>query len=721
MLLRQHRIAAGLSQEALAERARMSAHGVSALERGYRRTPQRETFALLARALALSEEQRREFEAAAEPLGLGHLRASAAYVTAGISPESGISSLPLALTSFIGREAETAEIATLAREHRLVTLTGAGGVGKTQTALHVGTALGNVDNLAFCFVGLATVGDPSLVVTALAATLSVQEVPNRPLLETLIAYLKNKALLLILDNCEHVITEAASVSGALLAGCPCVRILATSREPLRAAGEYTYRLPSLSVPSSVALFADRARAVDYRFALDDEDALTVAEICRRLDGIPLAIELAAARVSVLPVKVLAEMIDNRFQILTNGERTALPRQQTMRGVIDWSYDLLCPQEQRVFERLSAFAGGCTLEAATVVCTDEGSADLDMFGPLSSLVDKSLVVTDFDGGEPRYGLLESFREYAREKLATRGETKVVAHRHAIAYLAIAERLTFGYTMARSRERLAEAKTELDNWREALDWTLGARADIHLGQRLAGTLRPVWTSLALVEGRSRVRAALKLVDHLTPIDVVAQLEYSAATIEFGLGETAASFTAAEKALTRYREIGDAHGIARAQLCVGQALLYVGGTAKAKPLLQEALEAARALGDRMLLASALQRIAYARSVDGDLAGAHTDYTKALTLFRDLGAERAVPSISLDLAASHFLAGDVEAALREGAEGLRSARALRHLHIVALGLATVSVFLTASARYEEARANAREVIDLAHEHEWYFILALA
>jgi len=382
-LLRQRRLAAGLSQEALAERARMSTQGISALERGYRRTPQRETLALLVGALALDDEQRGQFEAAAARTAL---LGRWAPVSVGPWAEGATANLPLALTSFVGREVELGEIAVLLGDHRMVTLSGAGGIGKTQTALRAATARSDATDGAVCFVGLASLVNPALVVAAIGSALGVQEVPNHPLLDTLLAYLKNKSLLLILDNCEHVIAEAATVADALLAGCPNVRILATSREPLRAAGEYTYRLPSLRVPlldethrwgvmdvleyGAIALFNERALAVDHCFRLSDENAPIVAEVCRRLDGIPLAVELAAARISMLPLKGLVEKLDDRFRILTRGERTTLSRQQTMRATIDWSYDLLSAPEQRVFERFSVFGGGCTLAAATDVCADD---------------------------------------------------------------------------------------------------------------------------------------------------------------------------------------------------------------------------------------------------------------------------------------------------------------------------------------------------------------
>jgi predicted ATPase/transcriptional regulator with XRE-family HTH domain len=735
-LLREFRIAAGLSQEALAERARISTNGISALERGYRRWPQRETVALLARALTLDDEQRGRFEAVAARSGqvrpsgrsLGHRRPM---------DRGGASALPIALTSFVGREAELAEIAALARAHRLVTLTGSGGVGKTQTVLHVGTALADADSSAVCFVDFAPVGDSSLVAAAIALAIGVQEAPARPLIETLIGFFKDRSLLLILDNCEHVVTEAASVVASLLAGCPLLRILATSREPLRAAGERVYRLPSLTVPpleitehlraadaadfDAICLFADRAQAVDHRFALTDENAPTVAALCRHLDGIPLAIELAAARMNSLSLKSLAKMLDSRFQVLARGERLARPRQQTMHATIDWSYDLLALAEQKVFERLSVFAGGCTLASATAVCVGEDIVEDDVFELLSSLVDKSLVVADFDGNEPRYRLLESFSEYGREKLLGRGEQHIVARRHALASLQLAKRLAAACAVSSNRDWRNEVEGELDNCRAALEWTLDLQAEIELGQRLVASLLPVWINCALVEGRRWVRTALKLVDALTPSDIIAQLEYCEAKLEYAFGETTASLVAGKRALARYQEIGDAHGIARAQQCVGLALIYVAGTEEAKALLRESLGTARDFHDHLLTANVLRSIAYARSVDGDFAGARADYAEALATFRTAEAEQGVASTSLDVAAIDFLVGDVEKALREGTEALNNARAFGDIHLVALGLATVAVFLTASARYGEARAYAREAIDLARAHECGFIVAMA
>ncbi len=732
-LLRRYRLAAGLSQEALAERARMSTEGVSALERGYRRTPQRETLALLVRALALDDEQRAEFEATATPSRALRGREGAAGPWSG----TGISNLPLSLTSFVGREVELDEVSRLVRDHRLVTLTGAGGIGKTQTALQLGAALTKTAETAVCFVALAPVGDPRLVVAAIASTLSVQEVPDRPLLETLIAYLKNKALLLILDNCEHVITEAAFVAGALLAGCPRLRILVTSREPLRTAGEHTYRLPSLSVPTpetarrlsapealsygALVLFSDRARAVDHNFTLTDQNTSTVAGICRRLDGIPLAIELGAARVNMFPVHVIAKKLDHRFIILAGGERTALPRQQTMRAAIDWSYDLLAPREQRMFERLSVFAGGCTLATANAVCAGEDVAEPDVIDLLSSLVDKSLLLADIDGAEPRYLLLESFREYAREKLTARGELDVVARRHVLACLELAERLDHAYYYESHEIVSALTHEELDNWRMALQWALTDRGDVLLGQRLIGELSVLWQSFASLEGRRWLVCALELVDERTPANVLARLGYAEATIAMALQQDEAQLASSRSAVARYRDVGHPLGIALAQSREAQALLNFGRIAEAKSVLEEALPLARAVHNRWLVGYLLRLSGHAYALDGDLVSARSYIAEALQHYEAVGAKLDIGWTMETLSWVDFRAGDAELALRDTTEALATFRKFDHVRGITIILNHMARYLVSLTRYDEAEKSAREALYMAREHDLDVLAAYA
>ena len=388
--------------------------------------------------------------------------------------------------------------------------------------MRVARTLGAAEGAA-CFVALAPVGDASLVATTIASALGVQEVPGRPLIETLYAYLENKPGLLILDNCEHLIMETALIVEALLARCSGVRVLATSREPLRVAGERRYRLPSLNAQDAMALFRDRAQEVDHCFALDDENAPIVAALCQRLDGIPLAIEFAAARVNVLTTKTLSKMLDDRFQILSGGPRTALPRQkQTMRATIDWSYELLSPQEQRLFERLSVFAGGCTLAIATTVCSGDCVAENEIPELLLSLVNKSTVTVDVTTREPRYGLLESFRQYAREKVATRSEQHALAHRHARACLNLAEELRVAWDVQPDAEWMESARAEMENWRQALEFALAERCDVALGQSLVAALVHAWVALGPAEGRRWSTLARDLVCEGTPPEVVAGLD-------------------------------------------------------------------------------------------------------------------------------------------------------------------------------------------------------
>ncbi|MFY9666013.1 MAG: helix-turn-helix domain-containing protein [Candidatus Cybelea sp.] len=418
-LLRRYRIAAGLSQEELAERARLSFHGISALERGYRRSPLPDTLALLADALALDDEQRAALETAAARSTLPRRRSENVTLGWGLAAPS---KLPLSLTSFVGRAEELEEIAALAQGNRLVTILGAGGIGKTQTALRAAAMWADCKKVDVHFAGLATVSEAPTVIAAIASALGLQEEPNRPLIERVLADCRNRSVLLMLDNCEHVLPQAASIVETLLQNCPDLQILAISREPLKARGERTYCLRSLSADDACKLFADRARAVDHRFVLTDENAPMILRICRRLDGNALAIELAAARVNVLSLHALAENLENRLSILDAGERTALARQQTMRATIEWSYGLLSPQEQRIFERFSVLEGGGTLEAATTVCASEDIAEDDVLDTILSLVEKSIVAAELEGAEPRYRLLEPFREFARERLAMRDESE-----------------------------------------------------------------------------------------------------------------------------------------------------------------------------------------------------------------------------------------------------------------------------------------------------------
>jgi predicted ATPase/transcriptional regulator with XRE-family HTH domain len=721
-VLRRYRTAAGLSQGTLAARALISLQAVSSLERGLRRAPYRDTVERLAAALELSPDERADLEAAAERARSSSGEAGDQLSLEDLPPNN----LPRRLTSFVGRDEVVAEIASLVSASPLVTVVGTGGVGKTRAAMQVGEhELGRWRDGVW-FVEFAPVGDPMLVPSAVAAALGVQESPSRPLLASILQYLEKKRLLLLLDNCEHVIDEARAVVAAILGACPGVRVLCTSREPLRTAGERFYRLPTLAVPpssvtsaeqagtyGSVALFADRALAVDGSFALTDENAQAVGEVCRRLDGIPLAIELAAARIRVLSPHQLAEKLDERFSLLTTGDRTALPRQQTMRALIDWSYDLLSERERLLFDRLAIFVGGFGLEALSMVCTGDGIGAGDVLDLIASLVDKSLVVSEVVGDDARYRLLEATRQYAGERLDIVGERAALARRHASAYTDLAEDLERGWYTASERVWFAQAEAELDNWRAALEWSLGPRGDAAVGRRLAGALSRVWYSLAAAEGLRWVHVALEAPLDGTPASVLAQLDVTEAELYAAFGQYKASLPAAERALARLREIDDPILAIRARQSAGNALTVLGGDAdtEGEPLLQHALAAARTTGNRRLVAMLLRDLGTARSRRRDVSGARAYYAEALAGFRAIGIVRQAASLAGHMAEVQFAEGDAEAALELAEEALAGHRALRNRRGEANDLCNMAAYYVALERFDDARRFAAESLALARD----------
>jgi predicted ATPase/class 3 adenylate cyclase len=638
--------------------------------------------------------------------------------------------LPRQLTSFVGRDQEVAEIRELVQGHRLVTLVGTGGAGKTRCAIQVGAEMLEGFSDGVWLAELASIADASLVPAAIARALGVRESPERPLLETLVTHLARRQLLLIIDNCEHLIDEARSVTSAILRAAADVRVLATSRESLNITGEQAFRLPSLAVPpiaaqnmlsyGAAALFTDRASAADARFRLTDDNAPFIAEIATRLDGIPLAIELAAARVRVLSPQQLAKLLNERFRVLTGGDRSALPRHQTMRALIDWSYDLLAEQERALFRKLSIFAGGFTLESAVAVCGDETTDEIAVLDILTSLVDKSLVQAD-TGGERRHRLLESTRQYAREKLAGASEHAAVARAHAVAFLALAERLERAYNTTPDGEWFAQVEPELENWRAALEWTLTGRADVLLGQRLAGALGREWAFLVAAEGRRWIRAAQECADRTTPPTVIAQLDLAEAQIDGVLGLHRASYAAAERALMRYKELDDPSGIAQAQRHAGRGLIFMGRVSEGEALLREALAEFRKLGKQILIGAALENLAIARNALGDLDGAREFYAEALTIFKANGAERLAAAVATNLAEAEFRGGNAGAALRLAGEALASDRAAIFTYRTAFLMCNMAAYFVALGRFDEARSAAQEALAMARDVHYEVAVAWA
>lgn len=418
-----------------------------------------------------------------------------------------LNNLPIQLTSFVGREAEIAEVKRLLGATHLLTLTGSGGTGKTRLSLQVAADLLPSFAGGVWWVELAPLADPALVPQTVAATLGLRVEGNRPVMEALAENLREKTVLLILDNCEHVILACARLAETLLSACPDLRILASSREALGIPGEVAFRVPSLSLPDAhgpasdearldyeaVRLFVERAKSALPDFTVTGHNAPTIAEVCRRLDGIPLAIELAAARVNVLRVEQIAARLSDRFRLLTSGSRTALPRHQTLRAMMDWSYDLLQDDERVLLRRTSVFAGGWALEAAETICGWKGLEANEVLEVLTRLVNKSLVVAErHSGAEARYHLLETVRQYAREKLAEAGEIEEARDRHLEFFMHLAEAAEPELLQSKQLGWLKRLEDDFDNFRAALKWSQGNQASlrsektVEKGLRLGGAI-------------------------------------------------------------------------------------------------------------------------------------------------------------------------------------------------------------------------------------------
>lgn len=630
---------------------------------------------------------------------------------------------PKQLTSLVGREQDVVDIVALLNGNHLVTLVGTGGVGKTRS-LQVGAELLDKYSDGAWFADLAPISDPAQVIAAIAAIFSIQESANRPLLDSVIAQLRTKQLVLILDNCEHVIEAASQTAAALLRSCPGIVILATSREPLNIPGEIVHRLPTLSIPrmtkfltvpgalqyGAVALFDARARAANARFAVTADNVGTVVEICTRLDGIALAIELAAARIKVMSLRDLAGKLDERFRVLTGGDRTALPRQETLRALIDWSYDGLPDTEKIVFRSLAVFAGGFGLRNATAVCAGGEIDEYVALDAITALVDKSMMTMEERGDdEVHYRLLESTRAYARDKLVEQGEFDAVAERHAIAYAAWAEDVENEYDATPTPEWYGRIDFELENVRSALSWSLGG-GDTLVGQRLAATLGRIMLSFAAAEARRWVTVALERVDDLTPPEIVARLKLADALLASVLNQFKGALTSAQEALARFTELGDKRGIADAQRFAGRSMIRMGQVAEGEKLLYASLQAYVDLGLHRQ-GGTLRDLAVARSIEGDLSGARDLFTRALDVFRTSQDEENVALTGAALAEAEFACGDPERALIVAEEALEAMRGFGRDRMAAAMLGNIAAYLIAAGLYDLAHANAHSALKEALE----------
>jgi non-specific serine/threonine protein kinase len=611
---------------------------------------------------------------------------------------------------------------------RLVTLTGAGGAGKTRLALMVAGKLMGAYPEGLWLVELAPLADSALVVQAVVEAVGLREEPSRPLLATLIDHLQGRHALLVLDNCEHLVSACAELAAMLLQVCPHLRVLATSRETLEVPGETTYRVPSLGVPdlahvpdpaqlaryAAVQLFVQRARSRRPDFSLSVQNAYAVAQVCVRLDGMPLAIELAAARVGSLSVEAIATRLADRFRLLTAGPRTAVPRQQTLRAALDWSYDLLSEGEQRLLERLAVFAGGCTLEAAEAVCGGGGIQHAAVVDLLGSLVNKSLVQPEeaAPGVEQgRYRLLETVREYGRERLASREDAPAVHERHASYYLALAEEAAPYLNGPDERLWLARLDAGRDNVRAALRWFLACGASVE-GLRLAAALGWYWFKRdAQVESNVWLAQLLSLPD-AAPGASRAKALVVAGRSAIARGDTAAAHHQLDAALALARQLADRAALAQALLWRGKLAIHLGDDREARALQEESLALFRALGDHWGVAEVLCHLGRAVTRTGDHALAQTHLEEVLTMARGAGERRHEACALEVLGEVAFARGEYADAGRMWQESLALNRDLG----ISMGLATVENFLgqlgVRQGNYATARAYYED--SLGHQQGW-------
>jgi predicted ATPase/transcriptional regulator with XRE-family HTH domain len=636
-LLRRQRIAAGLTQEALAERAGVSARGISDLERGARELPRKDTLRLLLQALDLSPADRAALITAA--------RRPPATAPRGAHPDR-LSGLPAALTPLIGRETDIAAISALLKvpSVRLLTLTGPGGTGKTRLALAVAERLAYDFRDGVTLVLLASLGDPSLVASAIAQQLGVREAAGQTLGEALAAHLRDKRMLLVLDNFEHLLPAAPLVT-ELLGVCRSLSVLVTSRVRVRLSGEREVIVPPLALPSvasphgrdelalvpAVQLFVVRAQDVKADFALTDENASAVAAICQRLDGLPLALELAAARIKVLSPAALSARLDRRLPLLTGGAQNLPDRQKTLRNTIAWSHDLLSEEERILFRRLGVFAGGWTLAAAEAVVN--GDDGVDVFEGLTSLVDNSLVrQSDQPDDEPRFMMLETIREFALERLTASDEVNAVRDQHASHFLRLAEAAEPHLEGPHLTTWLDRLDAEHANLRTALN-CLQERGDADAGLRLATALRMFWfTRGYLGEGRAWLGSLLGMPATAGSATRAKALN-AAGFLSRYQGDYATAAALIEEALAIQRALGNQQGIADALSNLGYVLLHRGEPTAAREHYEQALAINRELGNAQGIADDLSHQATIALDAGDPGTARVLHGESLAIWRDLG----------------------------------------------------------------------------------------
>jgi predicted ATPase/serine/threonine protein kinase len=644
--------------------------------------------------------------------------------------ETRSANLPVQRTGFVGREKETAAVKELLLRQnvRLVTITGPGGIGKTRLAVQVASGLGERFPGGVYFVPLSSLNDPGLIASMIVQTLGIREAGGQSALEILKRNLQDSScppMLLLLDNFEHLVQAAPSVADLLASG-PNLKILVTSRAALHVYGEHECPVPPLAVPDSrsklsvevlsrcpaVALFAQRAVAAKPDFELNRENVLAVAEICARLDGLPLAIELAAARVKVVSPSLMLTRLASRLQLLTGGARDLPQRQQTLRAAIDWSYDLLSAAEQRLFRRLSVFVGGCNLEAVEAVCDAKADLDLDLLDGMASMVDKSLVQqVEPAKGESRFVMLDTIREYALEKLEASGEQPLTKRAHAAYCLVLAEEEPTEESGAQAMEWQERFALEHDNFRAGLGW-LTETGDAEWGLRLGTALFRFWEIREyLAEGRDSLGKLLKLAGAAAPTKARARALFAAGVLAAEQGDYASAEALIGESQEIARQLGDKMGVAVSLNALAVLACERGDVANARALFEEGLVLWRELGDQKAVARALSNLANVLKVQRDYDRARALHVECLSIFQGLGDRTGIAwslNYQGDVARDR---GDTAAARKLYEEGLGIFRELGDRWGIAGTLADLGSLAREKGNYSAAHSLYAESIKLFQE----------
>ena len=633
-----------------------------------------------------------------------------------VSPSKEVSepprhNLPVSRTSFVGRGRELTEIKQDLAMTRLLTLVGVGGCGKTRLALRVATDLAALYPDGVWLVELASLSDPELVPQAVAEALGVREQPGRPLVESVADYLRGEKALLVLDNCEHLVDAVAHLVDFLLTSCPPLKVLATSREPLGVEGEVLVSVAPLSVPTglptetseigsydSVRLFVERTRMRLPGFSLTQENATAAAEVCKRLEGIPLAIELAAARMGMLATEQVAQRLEDSLGLLSAGPRTASPRQRTMRAAIGWSHGLLSAREKEMFGRLSVFAGGFTLEVAEAVCLGGAIEESEVLDLLSGLVNKSLVVAEASGeGRVRYRMLEPVRHYAGEILEESEKAGKVRDRHAAFYLALAERAEPQLKGRGQVEWLERLEADNDNLRTAIAWLL-EKGKVEAAVRMAWALWVFWLIHGHQgEGRRWIEEALAKGENLT-LHARAKALWVQASTYYGLANPERLERISEEAATLFREVGDKPSLAYPVALKATVMMQRGDAERAIRLFKEAFDLDPKKDDKWGMSGGLGHLGSIYLGLGDYEQAERYFAEGLALSREIGNRLAASTALYGLAAAAQGQGDLERAADLYAEGLKSSAEAGNKANIAYGLEGLAQVAMARAETERA-----------------------